>query len=409
MIFLVFPKRFEMLNFILRCYLEKKVLFLFKDNEIDDMYLVRLELSLGDDTFHVFVYCVFLEQSDISFNLAFHEKLRVILTTKQKIKMCDVYCILCGTCGADSSSFDIGDTVFIKEAIKFDRGFIDADFKVDLSMSKFLRLSTALVTENNFSEAIALSSNYISHLSTEAFQAKFGITSPCVFEMETFDFFSVCHLNDIRHFAAFRIVSDSFNDKTEEIRSLDLLNHFAATKDIKIRLWANKQKQDFPEEIKRLNRKLLDMSNLVAALEKVLPQVAITVSKSIKNTKYLKGDKFGDYFVQREVNSDVSNVYKFPIKRDAVLDEHINYGVESSIKLLTKSYWPEFERLVRELKSISIRFDDIKPEREDQLYSSHVDLHQQQKPVEDEPGQAPKRPAGSSAKKKPKKKSKKKE
>ena len=354
MIFLVFPKKFEMFNFILQCYFMKRILFLCQDNDIDGLFLVRLKMYDVIDgekkRVHVFFYCFYLNESDISFNLRFHKKLNEIIDSKPKLKRSEIACILCGTCGADEGKLKIGDTVFITKATKFDRGYLDEEMKLQLKDADFLSEDAKVISKNTMTCATALSSNHISHMSSVKFARDHHILGLTVFEMETFDFFSVCKLNNVRVYGCLRIVSDSWRDKTESLRSTGLLRHFANF--LTFSLHGQKGDPEFQKEISRLNRKLLDMETLVEHVELVLPQIAINGAKSIKNSKYLEEKDFGDFFVQREVNTDIANIYKFPILPSPHIDKSLNYGVHDSIVLLSKEYVMDFQKLIEKMRSI---------------------------------------------------------
>jgi len=230
MIYLVFPKQFEMNLFLYSLYKIGYLLYIQRDNKLLNTYIIRSTFNKHQ----IFYSCCYIDDSDINFNFLFNKKIEEI-NNVHNINYDKLNFILCGTCGCDFGFNEkIGDCYFIKEAIKYDRGIFEFNEKIFLTNISFETCSKPnYIYGIKINKAVCLSGNSIMNGSTEKFKQLFKqedsfreknlSNEKLLFEMETYDFFRICEKYKIGNYICFRIISDSYFLEIDQL--IDIINN----------------------------------------------------------------------------------------------------------------------------------------------------------------------------------------
>lgn len=270
MLYLVFPKVFEWKLFLLSA--GPRIIFLYPLHELTETWVIGLHHT---DMPVYFLTCV-VGDSDIGFNREYAD---MIMHAKEYFSneiFSQFKFVLCGTCGGSNTNAqqEIGDTYLIRKAIKFDRGEINSDFnfRIDVTKSVVSQDNTNYTYYSTLSKAVTLSSNYLFHADIrtidnnvkDEIMDKFSIDiaqENIVCEMETYDFFAVCHQKNLSQYSCLRVISDIYGRNLFHVLNAQLDK-------LKIEKIQKNQSYDV-SKIQRLVRKSLDMRQLVESVYKL--------------------------------------------------------------------------------------------------------------------------------------------
>lgn len=221
MFFFVFPKPFEK-DFFLRHIASRK--------DMDDKTITRdviyYRYNDGGKKYG-FIYTV-IDDSDIMFTVKFNSILMRLIREGFLNLNCDgLYPVLFGSCGT-SSGMELGNIICVNEAQKFDRGYIvDHVFDIAKQRQRFTfvpeekdiessRMLAAIYGRWNVVPHKLYCSNFIYNC-----EVPFKDNNDKEFyNMETFEFYSICKAYNFKYYGCFRFISDYINPEkyTPELR-----------------------------------------------------------------------------------------------------------------------------------------------------------------------------------------------
>lgn len=221
MILFVFPKAWEFYKFFayLTYVLEPNASMEEKKKRCR-LYSCRLtrpcvyEMVVYYNSMFLSFEALFLEESDVGFG----KKLRSLGKNFADVEVC-----LVGSCGSACAA-DLGAFIFVTEAVKGDRGRIDQNSryylsKKDLEKIEALKLHAKFDKLTIRGQTSPASRRIVSlnFLSESILDLAF---SKDLFDMETFDFFSVCADLNADWYYCYRFVTDLIESKATEDQGL---------------------------------------------------------------------------------------------------------------------------------------------------------------------------------------------
>jgi len=213
MIIFIFPKQFEFNLFLIS--IRPRIIIIRQLIKIENTFLILYTYKNKN----IFCLCILINNSDIKFNLILNniiDQLKADFADIELGKRMFDWCqfILIGTCGGDI----IGNVYQTKTAIKYDKGelkigniFVQRKEKELTINDKFDdRLFVDIIIEKRK----IMSGNLLVHFN-------FIQDDNVVFDMETYDFYSICNYKSIKNYTTFRIVSDTFEIKEDYFKNLN--------------------------------------------------------------------------------------------------------------------------------------------------------------------------------------------
>jgi len=241
MFIFIFPKKFEFDLFIKS--FEGEIVY----NNIFKVDGLRYFIIFNDNGFSMFM-CYVVEESDIMFLVNLNEFLidfiRSLDSDRIRIDSNDITFVLFGTCGSmmkhEKQNIKLNDMFIVNNAKKIDRGEIqDVNMKRNELTGKDDYYYTFKRRNDKFNEITVKTHTYLferkSIISTNHLYTTIKHETDynkCLFDMETFDFFSLLKHHNMRNYYALRIISDILNneyyisddffieEKTDELRLL---------------------------------------------------------------------------------------------------------------------------------------------------------------------------------------------
>lgn len=199
---LVFPKLFEYSKFIYSIGGRISSIIILYSDPI--LHLIRID----DHNSFYLLFCLVINDSDIGFLLKFNDFLKNESDWVNKMIF-----MLVGTCGVHSKSeVEVGQTHYITKATKIDRGDLRG-LKLHLREDK---MSTVIISGNDVVKAIFGNHEWknveVTHCSNQLILSwednKLMPYPTILFDMETYDFFSICQHHDVEVMGALRVTSD---------------------------------------------------------------------------------------------------------------------------------------------------------------------------------------------------------
>jgi hypothetical protein len=247
----IFPKQFELQGFLSSLKSED---YLVSNSEDDkrECYTVKIRIA-GLDLF-LTIQCYVINSSDIEFSFDLGKLLEearedIISNSKNKVAqgakiiLPKLFVFLVGTAGTSNyPEHKLGQAFHVTTAIKVDRGSITCENK------KLVMKGTKKSYSHSRPDlglATAISTNHVAHCKSEDLfysseerqiadirnTETMDAAKSYLMDMETFEFFKTCELNNVNCYQCFRMVSDVFvnndlvaiSDKTRKCVNFDKL------------------------------------------------------------------------------------------------------------------------------------------------------------------------------------------
>lgn len=156
-------------------------------------------------------YIKVIEDSDAGFNA----KLSFFLMEVSQAGLQNEHIMMIGTCGYSCQSLEeavwnVGDSLFINKATKFDRGSISADLRLQLNPLKFMPTPELDQSFEDMREIFSSNNLWITNRHPRNIHESFLV------DMESYDFITVCTTIIKQPLALIRIISDRNFGEAEE-------------------------------------------------------------------------------------------------------------------------------------------------------------------------------------------------
>src|SRR3990167_6232501 len=196
-LFLVFPKQTDFFKFI-TWSLKEEILSYLSPRQY--FYDAILKLNKSSPLFAE-VHCLVLDNNEIGFDHLLSDALQ----NEPCLKNPDTLVLLLGSAGSISKD-DIGKWFFIKQAHKVDTGLADFENKMIVRSKKVLKRVPCLgQSYTQLFAALKCKKGFSINFFNEAQLAEeFGDKG--VYDVETYDFYTICEANNISNYAAVRLV-----------------------------------------------------------------------------------------------------------------------------------------------------------------------------------------------------------
>lgn len=217
----IFPKAFELEGFLCSLKNTEKYRIHFDEENQRECYIVELKHESGEGARALCIRCYVINCSDIEFSFRLGELLREITKpVTVPIGGTKVHVYLLGTAAASVKC--LGDSFHVTSAMKVDRGVLTVeDEKLVMSDTN----SSNAYSQPNFGMHSTMCTNHLKHCRIQDLIQTLRLkidpkikTNGWLMDMETYEFFKTCELNNVCSYQCFRLVSDVFlNEDHDEI------------------------------------------------------------------------------------------------------------------------------------------------------------------------------------------------